>query len=433
MSRPRSVWIAVRSSLWFVPTLMVAASIVLAVVLVELDKSHHFRWADTHPLLFGVGADGSRGMLSTIAGSMITVAGVTFSLTIAALVTAAGQYTSSILRNFMGDRRNQVVLGSFVGIFTYCLVVLRTIRGGGEVTFVPSLAVFVGLLLALGGIGVLVFFIHHIATSIQASTIIARITAETLDALCRIYPAPIKAAAREPQPESVDAAFRESVSSTRIGYVQAIDTEELLAAAEAHDLVVRLEVRPGDFVCEGARLMTIEGAALAGRIRTIDQDFGFGIRQLADIALKALSPGINDTTTAIMCIDHLGAILGELATRDMPAALRGGDGRPRLVLAGPSFPDMLDAAFDQIRESSKGNAHVAIHLMGAIGAAARATSDEARRRALAHHLALACAHADRGIEVEHDRAKVREALGRAALALGAERLEWQARLPARAP
>ncbi len=447
MNRVRALWMSVRSSLWFVPTLMVASSIGLAVALVEIDKRYNFHWANAYPLLFGAGAAGSRGMLSTIAGSMITVAGVTFSLTIAALVTAAGQYTSRILRNFMRDQRNQVVLGSFVGIFTYCLVVLRTIRAGDEQAFVPSLAVFAGLLLALLGIGVLVFFIHHIATSIQASTIIARITEETLDAMQRMYPAPLETAGDLPGllAGSGQGAFQEAVASTRMGYVQRIDVRAILAAAEEHGLTVRLTVCPGDFVCEGTRIMTVEAPApiaedlrgrlaamaLAGRVRTIDEDFGFGIRQLVDIALKALSPGINDTTTATMCIDHLGAILAGLAPRAMPRLHRGADRRARVLATGPTFEDMLETAFDPIRECSKGNALVARHLMGAIGAAAAATADAGRRGALQRQLALVAAHADRGIEVEHDRANVRGALARAAVELHLDPLEWEARLPAR--
>src|SRR4029079_16914816 len=147
-----------------------------------------FDLPDTLPLLFGAGAEGSRGMLSTIAGSMITIAGGTFSLTIAALATASTQYTSRVLRNFMRDGHNQLLVGCFVGIFTYCLVVLRTVRGEAEGLFVPSLAVFAALLLALLGIGVLVFFIHHIASSIQASTVIAAITDESLAVIERVFP-----------------------------------------------------------------------------------------------------------------------------------------------------------------------------------------------------------------------------------------------------
>jgi uncharacterized membrane protein len=135
------------------------------------------------PRLFGVGAEGARGILSTIPGSMMTVVGVTFSMTLMTLALASSQYTSRILRNFMRDRVTQVVLGIFAGIFAYCLVVLRTIRSGDEGEFVPSPAVTFAVVLAMGGIGILIFFIHHIASSIQASSIIASVADET----CRTH------------------------------------------------------------------------------------------------------------------------------------------------------------------------------------------------------------------------------------------------------
>jgi uncharacterized membrane protein len=175
----------VRGSFWFLPALIVAFSIVLAVGLIEADSSGNRDWMADWPRLFGAGAAGARGMLATIAGSMMTVVGVTFSMTLMTLALASSQYTSRILRNFMSDRVTQVVLGMFAGIFTYCLIVLRTIRGGDEGGFVPSLSVAFSVVLAIGGIGTLIFFIHHIASSIQASSIIASVAKETLVADAR--------------------------------------------------------------------------------------------------------------------------------------------------------------------------------------------------------------------------------------------------------
>ena len=172
MSRLRVLWQNVNASLWFVPTLMVAGAIGLAFGLVVVDTHIAHTWLPDYPLLFGAGTDGARGMLTAIAGSMVTVAALIFSLTLSTLAQVSSQYTSRVLRNFMRDRANQLVLGFFVSIFAYCLIVLRTIRGSDEGGFIPSLAVFMGLVLALASIGVLIFFIHHMATAIQASTII---------------------------------------------------------------------------------------------------------------------------------------------------------------------------------------------------------------------------------------------------------------------
>lgn len=435
LDKLKSLIVSVRSSLWFVPTVMVGGAVVLALALVEADKHFEFKWATPYPLLFGAGAEGSRGMLSTIASSMITIAGLTFSLTIAALVTASAQYTSRILRNFMRDRRNQVVLGSFVGIFTYCLVVLRTIRSGDEGAFVPSLAVFVGLLLALLGIGVLVFFIHHIATSIQASTIIASITSETLDAIDERFPKEAEscAPASDRDAPTTDAATgcRQVARSDIRGYVQDVDVKGMVKLGTEYGVTVRVDVPPGAYVTQHTRLLTV----VAGHIpddklgsfrdrisirafRTIDQEFGFGIRQLVDIALKALSPGINDTTTAVMCVDHLRAIVEHLAARPMPVLHCSEDGVVRVMLYGWSFNDTIETAFDQIRNNAKGNVAVIAHLLAAIAGASEATGDEGRRGALKVHLELVGELADKTVDAKHDREKLRIRFDEAIQAFG---------------
>jgi uncharacterized membrane protein len=169
------------------PSLIVMGSIVFAAALIEADSAGSNRWLSQWPRLFGAGAEGARQMLSTLAGSMMSVMGITFSMTLLALALVSGQYTSRILQNFMSSRGTQVTLGTFAGIFVYCLIVLRTIRGS-DTDFVPSVAVFVAFLMALGGVGVLIFFIHHIASSIQASSIIASIAHETIAVIDRQVP-----------------------------------------------------------------------------------------------------------------------------------------------------------------------------------------------------------------------------------------------------
>src|SRR5664279_3725133 len=188
MDQLKRCWSALPSSFWFVPTLIVAGSIALAMALIEAHSTGSAQWLARWPRMFGAGAEGARGMLSTIAGSMMTVVGVTFSMTLVTLALASSQYTSRILRNFMADRVMQVVLGIFTGIFTYCLIVLRTIRSGDEGGFVPSLAVSFAVVLAIGGIVALIFFIHHIASSIQASSIIASVAEEALMAIDQLFP-----------------------------------------------------------------------------------------------------------------------------------------------------------------------------------------------------------------------------------------------------
>ncbi|HXG83711.1 MAG TPA: DUF2254 family protein [Pyrinomonadaceae bacterium] len=188
MNKLKRFLAGLRASLWFVPGVMIIFSVALALILIEVDSTVKAEWLADYPRLFGLGADGSRGMLTAIASSMLTVAALAFSLTLNAVTQASGQFTPRIFRNFMRDRANQFVLGYFVSVFAFCLLVLRTIRGADELKFVPSFAVLVGLALAVGGVLVLIFFIHHIADSLQITTILDNITDETKESVKRLFP-----------------------------------------------------------------------------------------------------------------------------------------------------------------------------------------------------------------------------------------------------
>ncbi len=159
MSSFRQFWSNLRSSFWFMPSMIVLASVALAAALIESEYFVSDQWLAQWPRFFGASAEGARGMMSTIAGSMMTVVGVTFSMVLMVLAMASSQYTSRILRNFIRSRVTQIVLGIFSGVFTYCLIVLRTIRSSGDDAFVPNLAVSFGFVMALGGVGALIFFI----------------------------------------------------------------------------------------------------------------------------------------------------------------------------------------------------------------------------------------------------------------------------------
>ncbi len=209
-----------------------------------------------YPRLFGLGADGSRGMLTAIASSMLTVAALAFSMTLAALAQASAQYTPRILRNFMRDRINQFILGYFVSVFAYCLIVLRTIRGAEELKFVPSLAVMGGLILAIGGIIVLIYFIHHIATSLQVSHIIGNIVEETKEAVETLFPKEMGKPAEKS--EKTEAQIIETYKSWRkipaqeSGYIQYVDTEQLTDWAQEKEFIVKMECGIGQ-ICRQRR------------------------------------------------------------------------------------------------------------------------------------------------------------------------------------
>ncbi len=432
----RQLWIRVSSSLWFVPLGMVFVAIGLALALIATDLAIGDDWIMEDSLAFGVGASGARGMLAAIAGSMMTVASLTFSLTITTLAMASAQYTSRLIRNFMRDRLNQFVLGYFVGLFAYCLVVLRTIRDGDEGAFVPAFAVMGGLLLALVSIGVLILFIHHIAESIQVGIILRRVTNETLGAIDDLFPADLgnpaspAGADPEPAPEAIAGSGDDdvhggrswhAVSADRFGYVQSLDAKGILAMASKYDGVVRMSADIGSFVTPAGSLCEIaaasppseelvaelRGAFEIGAARTIKQDAAFGIRQIVDIALRALSPGINDTTTGVMCVEHLSAVLESLAARTIPDRFRAEDGEVRLIASGRSFDVLTEQCLSQIRQSASGNTAVMVALLRAIEAAGRQTSDSARRRTLSHHAKLIAALARDSVTCPDDLGTVR--------------------------
>ncbi len=440
MNKLKQIWSHLRSSFWFVPSLIVAVSIALAVALIGADFTESEQWLARWPRLFGVGADGARGTLSTIAGSMMTVVGVTFSMVLMTLALASSQYTSRILRNFMRDRVTQVVLGIFAGIFTYCLIVLRTVRGGIDGVFVPSMAVSFSVVLAMGGIGVLIFFIHHIAASIQASNIIASVADETMAVVDRLFPeklgnGPVDSD-EDPAVLALPAQHWQAVPARRNGYIQGMDNAALLRLAREYNTIVRMERSIGDFVVYDATLASLALELPPGqelitalresyridRYRTVEQDLAFGVRQIVDIALRALSPGINDTTTAVMCVDYLTAILARLASRSIPSLHRYENRELRVIAIGPTFASLVAEAFDQIRGSADGNIAIMLRMLGAIQTIAGLTAGPSRRRALHEQVQWIAELAERTIESPHDRARLESRLARVREALETEPL-----------
>jgi uncharacterized membrane protein len=430
-------WQEKRSSFWFVPAVMVLDAVVLATVLIIVDAAVDLHVVERWPQVFGAGAAGARGLLTTVAGSMITVAGVVFSITLVALSLTSSQYTSRVIRNFMRDHVNQVVLGMFVGIFAYCLVVLRTIRGGDEGTFVPTLAVLGGLILAFVGIAFLIYFIHHISMSIQASSIIAMAAQETIAAVDHLFPKEMGEDGDEDGDDNLRASLANqpwsAVPTRKTGYVENIDTNALLDLARKHGTILRMEHGIGEFVIEGAPLVSVidpdglddeavaalNAAYVISRQRTVETDAAFGIRQIVDIAMKALSPGINDTTTAVMCVDYLAAILVRLASRRIATSHRFDQGELRVLAQGPRFESLLSEAFDQIRQNAIGNVAVMSRMLSALQTIASLTANPSRRQALCERVDWIAELAERTIASPYDRLKFEGRLGRVREALEA--------------
>jgi uncharacterized membrane protein len=439
MNRLRQLFSDAQSSFWFVPSLAVVDGIVVALVLIEVDAVWGDRLLALWPRIFGVGAEGARQMLATLAGSMISLMGITFSMTLVALALASSQYTSRILRNFMKNRATQMTLGVFASTFTYCLIVLRSIRGG-DPGFIPSAAVFFAFVLALAGVVVLIFFIHHIASSIQAVSIIASVAHETNAAMDRVFP---QMQGREP--DGTDDAVDEQVLASLdertwypvpaqvSGYIQDVEEDAILNLARNHRTVVRMERGVGAFAVEGAVLASlaltyppdqemITALNRAYRIsahRTIEWDPAFGIRQIVDIALKALSPGVNDTSTAVMCVDYLTAILARLSGRCHPPLHRYEGDALRVIAIVPTFEALLAEAFDQIRGSAEGNVAVIARMLGAIDTLGSLTDNTRHRRALDEQAQWIAELAGRSLPAPQDRARIEQRLAHVRKALRA--------------
>ncbi|MEG4985942.1 DUF2254 domain-containing protein [Microcoleus sp. BR0-C5] len=431
------LWDSLHSSYWFIPTLMAVGSIILAIAMLALDRAGNipnWRW------IYTGGADGARAVLSSVAGSMISVVATAFSITIVALQLASSNFGPRLLRNFMQDTGNQIVLGTFIATFIYCLLVLRTIHeeGDGYSFFVPQLSVTVGTGLAIASIGVLIYFIHHASTIIQASHVITQVSGDLDQALDRLFPEKIgegKANNSRPVVE-IPANFDSETSpikATGEGYLQAIDDDELMKIARQYNLLVHLTTRPGKFIVKGSDLamvfpekqvnqslkQQINDAFILGKERTEYQDVEFPIDQLVEIALRAISPGINDPFTAIRCIDRLSAGLSRLAQRDFPSPYRYDDEQNlRVIIKGVTFEGLVDAAFNQIRQYSKSDVAVTIRLLEAIDCIATYTHNSKQREALRRQAEMILNSSREQISQEQDQKDVQEQYYQVIKALG---------------
>lgn len=408
-----------RESFWFIPTVLCLLAGALAEALIALDRSLGDvdlpSWAGA--VLYRVGESGSRDVLGAIATSSIAVAGTTFSITIAVLALTSSSYGPRLVRNFMADRGNQTVLGVYVATFLYGLLVLRSIRvidgADTQEAFVPHLATNVAVLLAVANVGVLIWFIHHVSDSIQVSTIARRVRTELAATVDRLYPEELGTDPDDAPAEDARAAdgpgLRErlertvhdgrEVTSTDAGYVRSVREDQLLRTARDHDVLVALTIRPGRYVLEGTCLARVhpgrDDDVLAavrrcveiGDTRSPAQDVEFGVQQLTELAVRALSPGTNDPYTAINALDDLSAGLARLAGRPMPSPLRlDGAGVPRVHAPRPSLVDLVVPVLDAMRWYATGSPAVMLATLDLVERVASRAVEPGVRQGLVEHL-----------------------------------------------
>jgi uncharacterized membrane protein len=379
---------------WFIPSLVALPIGLLAVVLTHADRAI----GSTDPgVVFDGGPDAARAILTTIAASLITIAGLTFSLLIVTLQLVSGQFTPRLIRNFLSDRVNQVIAGAFVGIFLYCLLVLRSVRSEGEGpdgdAFVPALALTVAIALGLAGLVLLLVFIHHAARSVQIATIVARTGETSREAIDRGYPDAGEPLGDKPGAlvERWEADARAGVvRAGETGYVSRIDLDGIADAIAEHADRLQVLVAPGDHVTRRTQIAAVwparavdeRGDAVRALVqvaseRTIGQDTLFGVRQLADVALRAVSPGINDPTTAVNCLGQMRDILEGIASRESPVAVRS---FPKhgvtLVVKAPAFADYVETAFMEIGRYAKEDPRVMAAVLHALEGVASAVRED---------------------------------------------------------
>ncbi|MEU7168247.1 DUF2254 domain-containing protein [Streptomyces morookaense] len=410
-----------RGALWVLPGAAAALALVAGSLLSRVRIAPDSVW---HPLAFAGTADDARQALITIASTVVTVIALVLGLTIVTLQLASTQFSPRLLRNFLRDRPNQVVLATFVATFAYSTAGLYTVRATGGADF-PRLAVSGAIALIFLSLGMLVFFVHHIVHSIKIDTIMTSV-AEVAGRAVRAYTSEGPGTDRTgpvPPPGAL------ALAATRSGYVQTVQPALLVEAAAGQDAVVAIVPRVGDHIVAGtaplamawsrrgggppadvpALARAVHHAVQIGTERTLQQDVMFGLRQLVDIALRALSPAVNDPYTGVQTLDRLAVLVDALGRRTLGDDIRtDAAGVVRAVVAGPAFADYLDLACGQIRRYGAGEPAVCLALLRLLTTAAASVTDPRRRAAVAGQARLVLAAAETRIAQPADRSAVRE-------------------------
>jgi len=411
-----------RGALWVYPTLAVVAALGVGAGLSAIDIP---RDAWVQHLLFQGTADDARTLLIGISGTMMTVIALVLGLTLVALQLSSTQYSPRLLRHFLRDRANQYVLSTFVATFVYATAGLYTvgIKRGQRVDDYPRLAVTLAILLLFASLLVLIYFVHHVSHSIQVDEVMAGVEWRTLAVIH--HDLPTVDVSRDPVPQVPADAV--PVPAYRSGYVQTIHTARLYRAACDHDVVCAVVPMVGEHVVAGAPLVwvwhesggepvfadeftgAVHDSVRVGYERTSEQDVALGVRQLADIAVKALSPAINDPYTSIQAMEHLSVLLAELAQAPLGNRLRHDEtGALRVAVRGRDLEYFVELATGQARRYGAAEPRVMRALLRVLGATGGFCREYADREVIARHVRLVIEAADLQIVQEADREPVLE-------------------------
>ncbi|MGB3634113.1 MAG: DUF2254 domain-containing protein [Rubrobacteraceae bacterium] len=433
-NRRGSLWERVTTSFWFIPAILAASGFFLSLATQPLDGMLQGTM-DRLPTVISGGASGASSVLTAISGSLITVIATVFSLTIVTLTLVSGQYSPRLVQSFTGDRGLQVVLGTYIGTFVYSLMVLRLVSnsGGGASSFNPAVSVAVAIILALLCVSMLIYFINHVAQLIQSSTIVLMAHGDTMGLVSGLEDLEESSETiRDPEEHPDWAGLLAEppgvVRARNSGYVESMNLEEILdAVVDEKTEVVEIPFGPGNFVSSGLPIVKIwpskneelesdagqrtNRAFVFGKERSFQQDLAFGLRQLSDIALKGLSPGINDPTTAMQAMDRMEAIFIALGQKSLPHRVQRREVNETEVLVKvgyPTFDGLVGLAFDQVRRAAFTSGQVAVleRLLEILDRALQTNSSDERQQALWDRVFAVARQAPQEISDPHDAANL---------------------------
>jgi len=420
-------WKELLTTFWFLPVMLICSSIFLSIVFVSVDKS--IELPEDYWMRFFLVTDpnSARSILSTISGAMIGVAGTVFSVTLVALTLASSQFGPRLIKNFMYVKLNQVVLGSYIATYLYCLLILNSVKDNEGYTFIPSFSILLAIFAAIVNIVLLIVFIHQIATSIQADKVVADISDFITDQLDTLY---TEKMGDEKGDIKLDVApifrfYRNkfSIKAPISGYLQYVSSDDLFELISKENSLLTVHHRPGSFLVQGTEIAELQTDSIweqekieslldqfvIGKTKTPQQDLEYSIHQMVEIAVRALSPGINDPYTALSCIDNLTSTMSYLAQIKFPSKNRlDEEGVTRIIAKTFEFEGLLNVSFNQIRQYSGGSTAVIIRLIEALITIQDFTSNSDQQKAVSRHIKMVLDLGERTIEEPNDLEDLRE-------------------------
>ena len=421
-----NLWDAFRSSFWFVPSIFLFSSVISSIALIQLDalvqveSRYELAWLTTTPT-------SARSMMSTLSGALVTVTGVVFSMTMLTLAQTSSQFGSRLLRSILDHNVTQATLGAFLGTSAFCFIVLRNVREysatENSAPFTPHIATAAALVAGGSCLIVFIYFVHSVSSSIQAQSIVETVAHELDDAINGLFPDPVDAEQHDQTEKRIQLETNSSslkVGAQKSGYLQSVNEESLLALAQKENMTIQTHLYPGQFVfqempicsvishdrerLDDRFLSEVNQCFNVGNRRTPRQDIECPIHELVEVAVRALSPGINDPYTALACLDYLGNGLHTLVQRKVPSPERyDGEGQLRLIIKSGSIVSAIDAAFSQIRQYGSNSPAVLIRMIESLTVIAQATTDSTLLATLSRHCDMILRTAQLQIAEVHDR------------------------------